>query len=104
MRSMLAKLQEFGIQANVDKCKFHIIETKYLSLIISKNGIKIDQIKIKAIKNENTLKCVKNIQVFIGFCFYCCFIKNFLKIPGLLNAMTKKDVAFTWPAECKKVF
>ena len=49
--SVLAKLREFDIQANVDKCKFHVIKTKYLSLIINKDSIKINSAKIKAIKN-----------------------------------------------------
>ena len=30
MRSVLAKLQEFGIQADVDKCEFYVNKTKYL--------------------------------------------------------------------------
>ena len=30
VRLVLAKLREFGIQANVDKCKFYVTETKYL--------------------------------------------------------------------------
>ena len=51
VHSMLVKCREFGIQANVDKCKFHVMETKYLELIISKDNIKMDPAKIKAIKN-----------------------------------------------------
>ena len=51
VHQMLAKLCKFGIQANIDKCKFHITKTKYLGLIISKNSIKIDPTKVEAIKN-----------------------------------------------------
>ena len=50
MQTMLAKLQKTEIEADVDKCKFHIIEIKYLKLIISSNNIKIDFAKIKAIR------------------------------------------------------
>lgn len=68
---MLAKLCEFDIQVDVDKCEFHITKTKYLGLIISKDGIKIDFAKIKAIKNWSTPKHVKNVRAFVGFCnFY----------------------------------
>lgn len=38
-------------QANVNKCKFHVTETKYLGLIISKNSIKMNPAKVEAIKN-----------------------------------------------------
>ena len=50
MRLVLAKLREFGIQTDVDKCEFHVTETKYLGLIISTEGIRMDPAKIKAIR------------------------------------------------------
>lgn len=49
MRLVLAKFQKFGIQANVNKCKFHMTETKYVGLTISTKSIKIDLVKVKAI-------------------------------------------------------
>ena len=71
MQLVLAKLHEFGIQADVDKCKFHVTETKYLGLIVSTEGIKIDLAKVAAIRNWDRLTCVKEIRSFIGFCnFY----------------------------------
>lgn len=48
---VLAKLWEFGIQVDVDKCKFHVTKIKYLGLIISTDGIKIDLVKLKTIWN-----------------------------------------------------
>ena len=48
---VLAKLWKFSIQADVDKCEFHVTKTKYLGLIINTNGIKIDFVKVKAIWN-----------------------------------------------------
>lgn len=102
---MLAKLREFGIQADVDKCKFHVIETKYLRLIISQDGIKMDSAKIETIKNWTTPQWVKDVQAFVGFCnFYCRFIRNFLQIAGPLNFLTKKNAAFVWSTNCKKAF
>ena len=50
VRLVLAKLHEFEIQINVNKCKFHVIKTKYLGLTISTNVIKIDLAKIKTIR------------------------------------------------------
>ena len=102
---MLVKLRKFGIQANVNKYKFHITETKYLGLIISKNGIKMDLAKVEAIKNWSTFRRVKDICVFIRFCnFYCWFIQSFLKVAEPLNSLTKKNTAFVWSVEYKKAF
>ena len=50
MRLVLAKLHEFGIQADIDKYEFHMTKTKYLGLIISTKGIKMDPAKIETIR------------------------------------------------------
>ena len=102
---MLAKLREFGIQVDIDKCEFYVTKTKYLSLIISKNGIKMDSAKVKVIKNWSTPKHVKDVRAFVGFCnFYQQFIQNFSKIAGPFNSLTRKDVAFMWSADYEKTF
>ena len=102
---MLAKLQKAGIQANVNRCEFHVIETKYLSLMISTNGIKIDLAKVDAIKQWDIPTCVQKICSFIRFCnFYCQFIRDFSKITGPLNTLIKKNVPFAWTEKCDLTF
>ena len=72
MQKVLTKLQEARIQADVDKCEFHVTETKYLGLIISVDGIKIDLLKVDVIKLWDTPTCVREVRSLIGFCnFYC---------------------------------
>ena len=79
----------------MDKCEFHVTETKYLGLIVSTKGIKMDPSKVDAIRLWDAPTCVKEVQSFIGFCnFYRQFIRNFLKIAGPLNLLTKKEVKF----------
>ena len=105
VRKVLTKLQEAGISADVDKCKFHVIKTKYLGLIVSTAEIRMALAKVDAIKRWDTPTCVKEVQSFIGFCnFYCQFIKNFSNIAGPLNTLTKKDVKFSWAEECDVAF
>ena len=105
VQKMLTKLQEAKIPADVDNCKFHVTETKYLGLIVSTKGIKIDLSKVDAIKSWDTLTCIRKVRSFIGFCnFYRRFISNFSNIAGPLNTLTKKDVKFAWTDECKLAF
>jgi hypothetical protein len=49
VRKILQRLRETNIQADVDKCKFHIIETKFLGMIMSRDDIKMNFEKVKAI-------------------------------------------------------
>ena len=89
----------------MDKCEFHVTETKYLGLIISTEGIKIDPSKVDAIKSWDTPTCVREVRSFIGFYnFYRWFIRDFSKVAGPLNTLTKKEVKFTWTEECKLAF
>ena len=105
VRKVLTKLREAGIQADVDKCEFHVTETKYLGLIISTKGIKMEPSKVDAIKSWDTPTCVREVRSFIGFCnFYRRFIREFLKIAGPLNTLTKKDVKFEWSEQCDRAF
>ena len=91
VRLVLAKLCEFNTQADVDKCKFYVIKTKYLGLIVSTERIKMDPAKVTAIRNWDRPTCVKEIHLFISFCnFYQQFIRGFSNVASLLNAIIKK--------------
>ena len=48
---VLKCLQDIGLQYNIKKYKFYATEVMYLSLIISRNRIKMDPKKIAAIIN-----------------------------------------------------
>jgi hypothetical protein len=49
VRKILQRLREANIQADVDKCEFHTTETKFLEMIVGRDGIKMDFEKIRAI-------------------------------------------------------
>jgi beta-lactamase superfamily II metal-dependent hydrolase len=49
VRKILQRLREANIQTNVNKCEFHIIETKFLDMIMSRDDIKMNFEKMKAI-------------------------------------------------------
>jgi hypothetical protein len=69
---------------------------KYLSLILTTEGIKIDLEKVRAIAEwlKPALHDLKGVRRFLRFTnFYRRFIKDFSKITTLLNNLLKKDVA-----------
>ncbi len=49
VRSILQRLREANIQIDVDKCEYHIIETKFLEMIVERDDINMNSEKIKAI-------------------------------------------------------
>jgi hypothetical protein len=51
VKLVLQALREAGLQTEIKKCEFHIIETRYLGLIIGTEEVKMDFKKIETIKN-----------------------------------------------------
>ncbi len=49
VRKILQRLREANIQIDVDKCEFHITETKFLEMIVNRDDIKMNFEKIKTI-------------------------------------------------------
>jgi len=70
------------------------------SLIISTNGISLDEDKVETVKNLSREKKTKNgrrnnllnIQQFLGFCnYYRRFIPKYSEKAEALTRLTKKD-------------
>ena len=51
MRKLFKKLRKYQLKLNLAKCIFDVTSDKLLGSIMSKNGIKIDLDKVKAIQN-----------------------------------------------------
>jgi hypothetical protein len=49
VRKILQRLREANIQIDVNKCEFHITETKFLEMIVDRDDIKMNLEKIRAI-------------------------------------------------------
>jgi hypothetical protein len=105
VRKILQRLRETNIQADVNKCEFHITETKFLVMIIDRDDIKMNLEKIKAIVEWDTSNHLKEIQTFLEFVnFYRRLIKNFSKIVKSLIRLTRKNQSFYWSKNCQIVF
>jgi len=79
-------------------------EISILGVIVGKGQVKIEQEKIKAIKEWKTPMKIKNIKSFLGFAnFYQEFIQNFSHMARLLNELKGKK-EWTWNEEYDKAF
>ena len=86
------------------KYDFNIEEISILGVIVGKEHIKMEEEKIKVVKEWKTLTKVKNIESFLGFAnFYQRFIKNFSYTARLLNKLKGKK-EWTWNKEHQQAF
>ena len=105
VRLILQRLRDAGLQVDILKCEFHINETKFLGLLVSTEGLRMDPSKVDAVVDWATPTNLKEVQAFIGFCnFYRRFIKDFSKIVKPMVRLTRKDVVFNWSLPCQQAF
>ena len=86
------------------KCDFNMEEIPILGVIIKKGQVKMEQEKIKAIKEWKTPAKIKDVKSFLRFAnFYWRFIQNFSHTAKPLNELKgKKD--WKWEEEYQKAF
>src|ERR1700740_2198697 len=81
VRKLLQRLRERGLQLDIDKCEFGVRETKYLGVIITTEGVKMDPEKVQTILDWETPTCVQEVKSFVGFAgFYRRFIEGFSRL------------------------
>ena len=90
-------LREAGLKLNPEKCTWCANEIKILGHIVAFQEIKMDIIKVMAVKNWGIPRNVKQVQEFLGFAnYYRRFIKNFSHMAKPLYDLLKKDKQFIW--------
>ena len=98
-------MSKVGLHLKPEKYEFHKTEVKYLGLIISVEGVKMDQKKVKAVVEWSSPKNRHDLHAFLGFLnFYRRFILGYLEVVSPMIKLTKKDVKFVWNAECEAAF
>ncbi len=105
VKMILNRLQEADLQMNIWKCEFNVEETVFLEVIVLKQDLRMNSIKVKVIVNWTTLINLKEVQSFVKFVnFYRRFIKNFSKLVKLFTQLTRKDTSFVWNEVCVQAF
>src|SRR5258706_14925250 len=74
-----------------EKCKFECQEVDYLGLIILKDHIAMDPVKVQGVTDWPQPVKVKDVQSFIGFMnFYQRFIHNFSEIAHVCSPISQR--------------
>jgi len=73
------------------KYDFNMEEIPILGVIVGKEQVKMEQEKIKVVKDWKMPMKVKDVESFLGFAnFYRRFIQNFSRMAKLLNKLKRK--------------
>ena len=108
VKRVLEVLSKAGLHLKPEKCHFHKTEVKYLGLIISADGVKMDPAKVKAIVNWESPHNLHTDRAFLGFAnFYRRFIVGYSRVVAPMVALmktarlTKREVwaQFEWSVD-----
>ena len=102
---VLRCLEENDLFVKPKKCTFHTTEVNFLGMIVGRDGIKMDQEKVKAILEWPEPKTIKGVRSFLGLAhFYQRFIKDYMKVARPLHDLMKKEHPFCWEEPKQVVF
>ena len=116
VREVLKRLRKANLHVDIDKCEFETNKVKYLGLIVTTEGIKMDPAKIQTMLEWPVPKTVKDVLAFLGFAnFYRRMVQSFGKIALPLTELTrtkgtehnkanKSRPPLAWTAACQKAF
>jgi len=94
VQRVLEVLVEHKLFLHPGKCEFHRKQIEYLGLVISKNKVKMDLVKVARVRDWPIPENRTDMQAFIGFVnFYHRFIWDFSTIARPLFDLTHSDKA-----------
>ena len=97
VKEVLQCLRDNDLFTRPEKCSFDKTEVEYLGMFINRDGICMDDSKVKAITEWPTPMTVCGVRSFLGLAnFYRHFIKDYATLVKPLTDLTQKDKAFTW--------
>ena len=102
---VIRRLEENDLYVKPEKCKWKVREIGFLGVVIGPEGIKMEEDKVKGVLEWLILKCIKDVQKFLGLVnYYHQFIEGFAAVARPLHDMVKKDKKWEWTEKQEKTF
>jgi hypothetical protein len=102
---LLRQLQKSGLKLTPAKGSLLRKQVQYVGVTLSKDGIKINDDRVKAILEFPAPTSKKETQKVLGtFGYNRRFVKAYSAISKPLYNLLRKDVKFLWTPECQKSF
>lgn len=97
IREVFARFKDAGLKLGPRKCKFAQTECLFLGHVISRNGVRAPQDRIKAIQDYSPPRSAKSLRRFLGLIgWFRKYIPQFASVVDPLFYLLKKDVKFHW--------
>ncbi|KAL4324042.1 hypothetical protein GQ457_11G007640 [Hibiscus cannabinus] len=105
VRQVLQTLRDNGFVAKRSKCAFSQEKVEYLGHVVSRNGLAVDPMKVRAIRVWPQPTNVKGVRSFLGIAgYYRKFIRRFATIAAPLSDLLRNGKSFVWTDEAQCAF
>jgi hypothetical protein len=110
LRVVLQRLRDHKLTLNLNKCTLFVSEIKFLGHIISAQGIRVNEEKVKAIKDWPEPTSSKDVQRFLGLAnYFRRFIQGYSSLAAPLTHLASRNLkrnhfAAVYTDSCKRAF
>lgn len=100
-----ARLNDYNVLLNLDKCLWGVKQMEFLGHRISENGIQASERKIEAIKNFRPPSTAEELRSLLGLVNYLAkFIPDLATITTPLRELLRSNKNFTWENQHNHAF
>jgi hypothetical protein len=105
LKQVFERLKHFGLRANRSKCCFARESINYLGHVITKDGIRVNPLKVEAIVKMIPPNNVKKLKSFIQMCsWFRRFVPDFSDVARPLTDLLKKNATWNWSTRQQAAF
>ena len=97
LRLLFERWSQYQVRLNPHKCIFCVKSGHLLGFIVSKEGIRVDPLKVEAILQLSPPRNIRHLQYLQGMeNFLPRFVVNFANLTKGFMRLLKKDTTFCW--------
>lgn len=105
LEKVVDRARKFNVKFNIDKLQFRSSEVKFLGLTYSSEGVRPDEVRLKAISEMERPLNKKELLRFLGMAnFLMKFIPNLSTITAPLRLLVRDNVEWVWGPEQETCF
>ena len=105
LRLVFERCRHYQVRLNPHKCIFCVTVDRLLGFIVSKEGIRVDPLKVEAILQLSPSRNIRHLQCLQGMeNFLRRFVVNFSNLTKGFIRLLKKDTPFYWDERAQESF
>ena len=105
LKALLQRARESNLKLNKKKLKLRLHQVPYMGHLLTADGLKPNEEKIKAVKDMPKPASKQDVQRFLGFVNYLSkFAPHLSDVCEPLRRLLDKDAVWTWQKQQEKAF